>query len=112
MDLVSFWLVIISLILFFAYAILISYYRNGLQRCPEFISPGEFQPTIKVTVVIPARNEEQNILKCLTSIQKQTYPFDLFEVIVVDDDSEDNTAGVVESFPLQNLRLIRLQEHL
>ena len=112
MDLISFWLVIISLILFIAYAILIAYYKNGWRRCPEFIPPEDFHPNMKVTVIIPARNEEEHITKCLTSLQKQTYPLTLFEVIVVDDHSEDRTAALVESFPLSNLRLIRLKEYL
>jgi cellulose synthase/poly-beta-1,6-N-acetylglucosamine synthase-like glycosyltransferase len=112
MDLVSFWLVIISLILFIAYAILIAYYRKGWLQSPEFIPPEKFQPTIRVTVIIPARNEEQHIINCLTSLQEQTYPSTLFEVIVVDDHSSDKTAALVESFPLSNLRLIRLKEYL
>ncbi|MDR9827601.1 glycosyltransferase [Vibrio sp. FNV 38] len=46
-------------------------------------------PTI--SVIIPARNEAANIAKSLGSILKQDYPVDKLEVIVVDDDSEDDT---------------------
>jgi len=52
-----------------------------------------------VSVLIPARNEEENIQKCLTSILCQDYPN--FEVLVLDDNSTDRTAqivsGIVES---------------
>ena len=110
MDVVSFWLVVISLILFIGYAILIAYYKRGWEECPVFEPDQSFSPNKKVTVVIPARNEEANILACLSSIQKQRYPQSLIEIIVVDDHSEDRTASVVETFPASNVRLIRLEE--
>lgn len=47
------------------------------------------QPAL-VSVIIPARNEERNIERCLSSIVASTWP--LLEVIVVDDHSTDNTA--------------------
>jgi chlorobactene glucosyltransferase len=46
-----------------------------------------------VSVVVPARNEESKIGRCLTSLAKQDYP--RFEVIVIDDRSTDNTANVI-----------------
>jgi glycosyltransferase involved in cell wall biosynthesis len=50
-----------------------------------------------VSVVIPAHNEETYIASCLTSLVNQhtSYPF---EVIVVDNNSTDNTVNVVKSF--------------
>lgn len=48
-----------------------------------------------VSVVIAARNEEKEIAACLRSVLKNDYPDECFEVIVVDDDSEDRTAAVV-----------------
>ena len=50
----------------------------------------------KVTVIIPARNEEQNIAISLESILEQDYPKEKLEVIVVDDFSEDNTRQIAE----------------
>lgn len=49
-----------------------------------------------VSVLIPARNEERNIRKCLDSVLAQDYPD--FEVIVGDDQSEDNMASIVSSY--------------
>lgn len=55
---------------------------------------------IKVTVIIAARNEENTISECLTSVFKNDYPSRLLEVIVVDDQSEDRTAAIIKSqFP-------------
>src|SRR5438552_3703884 len=62
----------------------------------------------KVTIIIPSRNEEQNISNCLASIARQKYPSDYFEVIVVDDHSTDNTGQIVRSQNNQKMKLIHL----
>ena len=51
-----------------------------------------------VTVVIAARNEEENIGACLTSMSALDYPRELLEVIVVDDRSDDATGEIVGKF--------------
>ncbi|MHB2037165.1 MAG: glycosyltransferase family 2 protein, partial [Nitrososphaerales archaeon] len=51
---------------------------------------------IKVSVIIPARNEEQMILNCLESIVGQTHKN--LEIIVVDDMSTDKTHDMVTSY--------------
>ncbi len=58
--------------------------RGGLRRPP-------------VSVIVPARNEARNILPCLESLTSLAYPD--FEVIVVDDRSEDETARIAASVP-------------
>jgi glycosyltransferase involved in cell wall biosynthesis len=50
-----------------------------------------------LSIVIPARNEERHIRKCLDAIAAQTIKPD--EVIVVDNDSSDKTAEVARSYP-------------
>lgn len=52
---------------------------------------------MKVSVVIPAHNEEKYIGKCLQSLVKQTVQAD--EIIVVNNNSTDNTAEIVSTFP-------------
>jgi chlorobactene glucosyltransferase len=47
----------------------------------------------KVSVLIPARNEEKNIRNCLQSIYLNDYPD--FEVIVLDDNSTDDTLDII-----------------
>src|SRR5581483_8278732 len=46
-----------------------------------------------VSVIVPARNEERNIQRCVTSLLEQDYP--AYEVIVVDDASSDDTATIL-----------------
>jgi glycosyltransferase involved in cell wall biosynthesis len=69
-------------------------------------------PNIKISVIIPARNEEKKIRDCLESIFNQKYPSEFFEVIVADDHSTDGTAEIVEKVKLNqsNLHLIRISE--
>ncbi len=47
-----------------------------------------------VSVLVPARNEEQNIKTCLESLLPQDYPS--FEIRVLDDESTDQTAAIVQ----------------
>jgi len=53
---------------------------------------------LTLSLIIPARNEEKNIIHILTDLQNQDYNSDKFEVIVVDDASTDNTAALVLAF--------------
>ena len=55
-----------------------------------------------VSVIIPARNEAMNIEACLDSITKSSYPN--FEIIVVNDRSEDETATLARSMPHGNAK--------
>lgn len=47
-----------------------------------------------VSVIIPTKNEEKNLKKCLESVSGQDYPCDRMEVIVVDNFSDDRTKEI------------------
>ena len=66
----------------------------------------------KISIIIPARNEEENIGNCLQSIIEQSYPPHLFEVLVVDDHSTDNTAAIIQRYAAYNVKLISLKDYL
>lgn len=93
-------LVGVTFLLFIGYAILIVYYRQSwLQIHDHQPLTTDHRYTTTISIIIPARNEEENIKDCLHYIAKQSYPKNLFTVIVVDDFSTDRTADVVSSFP-------------
>jgi cellulose synthase/poly-beta-1,6-N-acetylglucosamine synthase-like glycosyltransferase len=101
-------------LLFISYAVLIFFYQRRWKGIPLFLSPAGTRAT-RVTVLIPARNEEAGILDCLRSLAQQTYPKDRFEVIVLDDHSIDDTAAVVENYAASGadglaLRCLRIAE--
>jgi biofilm PGA synthesis N-glycosyltransferase PgaC len=104
-------LLIFLLILLGLYILLIFYYWKSWLSIPVF-KPQliNVAPQTKVSVIIPARNEEENIAACLNSITKQFYPKELFEVLVVDDHSADNTAAIVKSYADKNVKLISLKD--
>ena len=66
----------------------------------------------KVSVIVPARNEEKNIARCLFHLLKQNYKN--VEIIFVDDRSDDRTGHLVENFkklspfPMKMLRIEKL----
>jgi len=93
--------------LFLTYAILIIYYWQSWKSIPLF-QPSKQTPSTKISVIIPARNEEENIEALLNSLNGQSYPKDLFEVIVVDDNSTDATAIKASQFSFA--KLISLKE--
>jgi succinoglycan biosynthesis protein ExoA len=62
-----------------------------------------------ISVVIPTRNEEHYIGACLDSALAQNYPADRVEVIVVDGDSTDGTAGLIDAYAAKTGRVRRLR---
>jgi len=73
-----------------------------LVRFPRELPEGPSGPTPTVSVVVPARNEALNIVNCLRSITASRYPD--FEVLVVDDRSEDGTGALARSVDAGNAR--------
>lgn len=72
-------------------------------RIPSELPPADAldpERALRVSVVIPARNEAVNIENCLSSIAASTYPD--FEIIVVDDRSGDETVALSRSVPAGN----------
>ena len=104
-------LLIILLVIFGLYTLLILYYRRGWLSVPEYEVKSQ-KLKVKITVIIPARNEEEHIAACLESVCRQSYPTGLFEVLVVDDHSTDNTAAIIKSYADKNVKLISLQDFI
>lgn len=101
---------IISILLFLLtviYVALVCYMRLGWRRLPLFSRLGT-SPTTPVSILIAARNEERNIGRTIDCILEQDYPKDLFELIVIDDHSTDNTASIIISYAERGVRLLKL----
>jgi len=100
-------ILVIVIFLFAGYSILIIYYWFGWLSAPE-LSPSPNPAATHVSIVVPARNEQENIGNLLTALRGQTYPANLFQTIVVNDQSTDRTAEIVKQF--QQVTLIDLAE--
>ncbi|MEM8897062.1 MAG: glycosyltransferase [Bacteroidota bacterium] len=66
-----------------------------------------------VSIIIPARNEEQNIERCIRSVCQQKYPTNKYEVICLDDHSTDATLEILNQLQeeFQQLRVIKMAEY-
>jgi cellulose synthase/poly-beta-1,6-N-acetylglucosamine synthase-like glycosyltransferase len=56
-----------------------------------------------VSVIVPVYNAETMVGSCIESLLKQDYPRDRYEIIMVDNDSTDGTAGVIKQYPVRYL---------
>lgn len=84
-------------------------FLKGPHIIDEFSRQSLSLPVKKISVIIPARNEEANIRGCLESLLNQDYPD--YEVIVLDDRSSDKTAEIVKGLTKQysNLSLVSIK---
>jgi len=64
----------------------------------NIFSPSEFQP--KISILIPARNEQENLPGSINSILKQSYKN--FEIIILDDNSTDETLKIARNYESEN----------
>jgi len=85
------------------YAALLKHYQKKLDMIP-FSEHGP-APGIAVSVIIPARNEAENLGNCLRNLGNQKDPPGEVEIIVVDDHSTDNTPSIALQ---HNVRLVSL----
>ncbi|KPL10662.1 MAG: hypothetical protein AMS26_21210, partial [Bacteroides sp. SM23_62] len=105
------WAWIILIPVFIAYAIRMLTYLHGWARTLRLDVHYRAATGGKVSVVIPVRNEAAQMGSLLEDLQKQHYPEDHYEIILVNDHSTDHTAAVVHSYASRyaNIRLIELE---
>lgn len=94
------------------YVMLISNLYTGWTNTPDWKTPIKHKPTTNVSVVIAARNEADHIAKLLLSISTNSYPKELYEIIVVDDSSNDNTFEIAQSLSIDNCRVLRAKDNI
>ncbi|HET9487861.1 MAG TPA: glycosyltransferase [Chryseosolibacter sp.] len=90
--------------LFIIYFILLIILLTGWKRAMRSEKPTAHGKEVLISIVIPARNEELTIGSLLADLAAQEYK--RFEVIVVNDYSEDETMWVVSRFEMKNLQII------
>lgn len=105
-------LTIITLTIILSYSIIIFLFSIAFIRQKEFsISKDIKNIQFKISVIIAMRNEAKNIGFLIQDLSKQNYPKELFEIILIDDFSEDNSIKIAEinkqKFSLSNLQIIK-----
>jgi poly-beta-1,6-N-acetyl-D-glucosamine synthase len=94
------------------YSLFIAYCWSKWKHVPTAPETTGTTGNLSVSIVIVARNEAASIVSLLGNIKAQTYPDHLLEVILVNDQSDDNTVEKAESFAADNgmaLRIIHLE---
>ena len=86
-------LVVIS----FLYVFLLLFLLYGMKQVPEFFGNNS-PPKTTFSIVIPFRNEAENLPGLLQSLKDLNYPAELFEVLLVNDASEDASEELCLSF--------------
>ena len=84
---------------------------GGLKKIKFFQS--EKSPRLFISVIVPFRNESRNLIKSLRSIESQSYPKKKFEVIYVNDFSEDDSMEILsQAEKPYNVKIISVPENL
>lgn len=86
-------IVVVSLLVIYLLTIII--FNKGLVKVFNSFNPET--ESIKISIVVAAKNEERNIEQLVSSIENQNYPKDFYELIIVDDNSKDTTSAKVRS---------------
>ncbi|MCK9401905.1 MAG: glycosyltransferase [Chitinophagaceae bacterium] len=106
--------IILTVVLLSVYCLLIVWYRQWFLRLPLFRIEPNAVPATRFSIIIPARDEEENIQSRLRTVLQQQYPAELFEVIVINDHSTDQTENSIRLLQREyaHLHLINLTDHL
>src|ERR671932_764736 len=117
-DLEAFAIVILTVLIFAifsAWLYFLIYTIISFKRVPKLESANEQQQGDavfisghtgypRVSIILPARNEEKYIAKCLDSLMNQSYPN--FEIVVINDSSSDRTGEIIQRYHTLNSKVV------
>ena len=90
-----------------AWVFLIKSMVDSFRLTPSWINLKTHQKSFpKVSIILPARNEEEFLGKCLDSLIDQDY--ENYEIIVIDDSSEDSTGKIISEYAKKNSKVIHV----
>jgi len=99
----------------FVYSILIVRYTIAWKNLASYKTNSAIQPGTFISIIVPVRNEEKCLDACLNSLAGQDYPSSLLEILVINDDSTDQSASLAKEFFKKNPSIsgsvINLHEH-
>lgn len=94
-------MIYISILISIIYLALIVAFIIGFEKV-ETVKNNDAVPKNRFSIVIPFRNEAHNLPNLLQLLSALNYPTDLFEIILVNDGSNDNFNPIIEEFQKQN----------
>lgn len=101
----NFFIVMVLLVIIGMWIRMFYLWIRSIRYSPKLIEKDvkSFFPQPKVSIIIPARNEEKRIKKCIDSLLNQDYPN--FELILVNDGSTDNTLNIINQICIKDDRV-------
>lgn len=101
-------MIVAGYILFAIYLFLILYMAWGIKKLPKF-DPLSYTKTHRFSILVPFRNESENLPLLINSFKQLDYPKALFEIIFIDDYSTDNSAEIINKYMQHspNIRLVK-----
>jgi chlorobactene glucosyltransferase len=106
-------LTVLMFAIFSAWLYFLIYTIISFKRVPKLESVNQQQQHAvftsgypKVSVILPARNEEKYIAKCLDSLINQSYPN--FEIVAINDSSSDRTDEIIQRYHILNSKVIAI----
>ena len=99
-------LFIIQVIIFSSWIYFLIYTIKSLKGVPKLLFLKSYENIVfpKVSVILPARNEEKYIEKCLDSLLKQDYSN--YEIVAINDSSSDRTGEIIQKYSTKNSKII------
>ncbi len=94
-------MIYISILISIIYVVLIMAFIIGFEKV-EKVKNNDAVPKNRFSIVIPFRNEAHILPGLLKSISIINYPSELFEILLVNDDSKDNFNPIIEEFTNRN----------
>lgn len=101
---------IFCIVLAIFYVYLLSGYITSWNKIEDWQTPNDFLPSRFLSIVIAARNEVKDIAACLNTITDNDYPKNQYEIILIDDHSEDETYKIASTLNIPNLKILKQEE--
>lgn len=102
--------VVITFILFYVgwlWTMLLAW--QALLRTGKSYQVQKKEPALFYSIIVPFRNEAKNLGKLVNSIRSNAFPREVYEIILVDDHSTDDSVQLARK--IKDVRVIGLQEH-
>ncbi|PID56952.1 MAG: hypothetical protein CR986_09750 [Ignavibacteriae bacterium] len=101
-------LVFLFIFLLFFYLYFLDNISKGINKLNSNQNNCSIQEVSFISVIIPFRNEEDNLKRSVESISSQIFPKDKYEVIYIDDNSDDNSIAILESLEkLNDIKILK-----
>lgn len=103
-------LIFFSIILSFLYSIFIFWLSDSINKYSiNNEHPNDYNSPF-ISIIVSAHNEEKHIKNLLNSLINQTYNKNLFEIIIIDDRSTDETSKIISDYLNDRIKLIKIDK--